>query len=395
MHYSETFTIDINRVGTNSVKWDLEASGDSSAFASSIADLDFAVTPEVVNALMKRMGHPTFGYTFVGDEAYEAVAEWYRNLHGLHLTRENIILLPFGPRAALQFIARTMIRRDDIILVPSPTYPGLLRLGMSSNATLIEWPMVFSRDKYRLNLDWLRTNTAFLKPTILALCNPNNPLGAVVDRSDLSAALEIISGESGSIRLLLSDEVHGDLIHPPGIHHSALLVENSIETVVLSSVGKTFNLSGLSTSYLITRSSTLSTELKRYLDTEGFYEGSLFGCIAQTAALKEGRPWRDKLVVHLAESASTLNQMLLTSHSGLSAIIPEASFLLWVDYRRTGLTEAEIIEALRDARVSIQPGSRFGIGGEGFIRFNFGCSIPRAMAGMQSIIDVVQKIRSG
>ncbi len=381
------FAVDVRRVGTNSVKWDLEGQGDPGVFACSIADLDFSVAPRVMSALRERLSHPVLGYTFVGEEARAAVVDWYRDLHHVAIGPRDVVLLPFGPRAALQFVARNCIRPGDVILVPSPTYAGLLRLGRPSGAVVVQWPMTSIDNRPRLDLDWLGERAWSVRPTVLAICNPSNPLGTVVARPDLANALRILGS---SLRLVISDEVHGDLVYRSVAHDSALTLEGEPDVLVLSGVGKTFNLSGLSTSYLITRDEALRDALGRSLDAEGFYEGSLLGVTAQTTALRGGRVWRDHLVLYLEKTAADLVELIAGSQTGLSATHPQASFLLWVDFRKTGLETPQVSRALAKARVVVQFGDRFGTGGEGHFRYNFGCSRSRAVAGMRAIIGALR-----
>lgn len=359
-----------DRRSSRSIKWTADG---AVRVAASIADMDLAVAPPILAAIRSRLAHPFLGYDFPERASSSALIEWYSSIHQTVLDQNNIIEFPFGPRSALQFIERSLLRKDDVLLILTPTYPGLRRLGNQTGCLTLEWEMSRCEGRYGLNYQHLDRILASTRPTVFAICNPNNPTGQILPSGEISDICEYLR-KRGALRLLISDEVHGDLVYPCNSATSVLSIPAIADySLVLSGVGKTFNLSGLSTSYAISKNDDIISDLKRCLNREGFYEGSLLGGIAQMAALTQGRTWRDNVVTHLQSLAEYAVAAFSANGSKLTAYMPEASFLMAIDYSDMEVDEAFLRSEFLRAGISVQYSERFSANRRNnFFRFNFG-----------------------
>ena len=93
--YKELFDRGARRLGSGSYKWDSDGS-DPDMLPLWVADMDFTAAPPILSALFRRVDHGVFGYTFVGEDYYRAVIDWFADRHGWDIGRNSIIYVPGG-----------------------------------------------------------------------------------------------------------------------------------------------------------------------------------------------------------------------------------------------------------------------------------------------------------
>lgn len=390
---SSDFDVEHDRRNWRSIKW----TGDPNiVVAGSVADLDFAVAEPIVSALRERLAHPFLGYHFQDDRTAIALVRWYDSVHQTMLTPDQLVQCPFGPKASLQLVARALLKPSDVVCALTPTYPGLLQFGAHAACERIEWPMQCLDGRFRLDWATFEQVAGRKSPTVLVLANPGNPTGQVLTKLELEEVLLTFCNR-GDLRLIVSDEVHGDLIYPPNDSASFLRIPAAGEyLVVVSSVGKTFNLSGMGTSYVISRNSGYLSQIKRCLASNGFHEGSMLGGVAQLAALTKGTEWRSQLLPYLSDLSIAVIGELTGGNTGLRPLQPDASFLMAVDYSSTNVSEPELRAAFAEAGISVQYGSRFfGAAAKRYFRLNFGAPKRLAIKWAKMIASVSTRVGRG
>ncbi|WP_033822387.1 aminotransferase class I/II-fold pyridoxal phosphate-dependent enzyme [Kitasatospora sp. MBT63] len=373
-----------DRTGTGSSKWARAGAG---RIALGLADMDLPGPPAIGAALAARAGHRAFGYTVCDPDGRQLVAEWYRRRHGVVVDPDWVMLLPFGPRTAVRLLLEAAEPRGPVVF-GTPEWGGFGPVCRAAGLPYREVPLARDEDGYRLPVE----EFADLRPGVVMVSSPHNPSGRPWRAREIRALAELAE-ESGG--LLLSDEVHGDLVHPdadarhpvavalPGTGSDGGAVRH---TVTLNSVGKTFNTSGIPSCFALVPAAALRERLTAVMAGHGFWEGGLLEQLVQRAAFSEGGPWLDGLLAHLAVARDLAVEAL----GGAVAARPQASYLLWLDAaavaRKAGLPglpgEHARAAILTERDVELADGSDFGPGGHGFLRLNYALPLARLRAAL-------------
>ncbi|MFD7902308.1 aminotransferase class I/II-fold pyridoxal phosphate-dependent enzyme [Kitasatospora sp. NPDC059747] len=381
-----------DRSGTGSSKWARAAA--PGVIAMSLADMDLPGPPAVAEALTRRARHRAYGYTVCAPAGRELVTRWYRTRHGVAVDPDWVLLLPFGPRTAIRLLLEA-VRPEAPVAFPTPEWGGFAQVCRAAGLPYRELPLTLRpEDGYRLPSGLLPRPTS-----VVLLSSPHNPSGRVWPAGDVRALAEE-AAEAGA--LLVSDEVHGDLTHPGHTHPVAVTTVDEplrARTVTLNSVGKTFNASGLPSSFALVPDPALRTRLLDTMAGFGFWEGGLVEQAVQHAALSEGGPWLDALLAHLAAARERLTDLL--GPAVRSA--PQASYLLWLDAAALGLPPAAARRALLDrcaleasdgtefgAESSTESRTESGPGGHGTLRLNY--ALPQPV--LETVLERLARIRA-
>lgn len=357
---------EFDRSGTGSSKWARAGRG---RIALGLADMDLPGPAAIGAALAARARHPAYGYTLPDPDGRELVADWYRRRHAVSIDPAWVLLLPFGPRTALRLLldAAGPRLRGRTAAGVTPEWGGFA--ATCAAAGLPYRTAGLHRDEdgrgHRLPLAEL----AALRPGLLLLSSPHNPTGRLWPAAGIRALAGLAADGDG---LFVSDEVHGDLVHPDhGLRHPvavAVAGPAAAHTVTLGSVGKTFNTSGIPSCWALVPDAALR---RRFLDTaagHGLWEGGLLEQTVQRAALTEGGPWLDALLPRLAAA----RDLALAALGPAVLARPQASYLLWLDGAALGLPPGRAREAaLTERDVELSDGADFGAAGPGMLRLNY------------------------
>ncbi|MDH6125355.1 aminotransferase class I/II-fold pyridoxal phosphate-dependent enzyme [Kitasatospora sp. GP82] len=357
-----------DRSGTGSVKWARAGEG---RIALGLADMDLPGPPEIGAALAERAGHSAYGYTACDPAGRELVAAWYRERHGVTVDPDWVLLLPFSPRTALRLLFTAAGPRRPVAF-PAPEWGGFAQICDSAGLPYRAVPLARDATGYRLPVAALARGGADL----IALSSPHNPSGRVWTAEEIRYLAQAVADSGG---LLVSDEVHGDLVHPDhGLAQpvAAVVAEGASRHVVtLNSVGKTFNTSGVPSCFALVPDPGLRERLTTLMAGYGLWEGGLLEQVVQQAALRHGGPWLDAL---LGELVSARDLVLAALPDGAVLSRPEASYLLWLDSAALGLPADRAREVLLTERgVELSDGADFGPAGRGFLRLNY--TLPRPL----------------
>ena len=93
------------------------------------------------------------------------------------------------------------------------------------------------------------------------------------------------------------------------------------------------------------------------------------------AAFEESGDWSDAVRAYLAENFRMFAERI-SKLPGVSVMPMRATYLSWVDFNAIGMPDKELLQRLLDAGVAPSPGTQFGSGGSGHLRFNL--ALPRA-----------------
>jgi cystathionine beta-lyase len=193
---------------------------------------------------------------------------------------------------------------------------------------------------------------------------------------------------------IVSDEIHSDLIMKGHTHiPTATLTDEIAEnTVTLTSASKTFNLAGLSCSNIIIPERGLFDKFNNVCNSLWLGAPNLFGMVATESAYRYGEEWLGQLIDYIRKNHEFLVSYI-QDNSPLIKVAPlEGTYLGWLDFSGLGLSDDEIVGLiLREAKVWLDNGPKFGSGGEDFQRINLACPREILKQGLKRIMGATKK----
>jgi len=335
-----------------------------------VADMDFAVPEQIQAALRTRLAHPVFGYAGTPASLIEAILEMLEVRHGWKVAPEAIVMLP-GVEPGFNMALRGLLSPGDGVVVQTPIYAPIRTAPLNWGQRRIEVPLKPTPSKFSADLPALENAFAEEGTKAFLLCNPHNPTGKVYDVDELSA---IAASCLRHHVLIISDEIHGDLVHEGGRHYpiASLAPEIAERSITLMSASKTYNIAGLKAAFAIVPNAALR---QAFVSARAGMVDSvnLMGLVATEAALREGEAWRRALLGYLQENRDFLARELTQRFPMIGYQPPQASFLAWLDCRGLALSIEPAKFFLEHARIAVSGGEEFGALGAGHVRLNFGC----------------------
>ena len=360
----------VDRSGTWSIKYGRASEGQIPMW---IADMDFKTAPAVSSALKERLNRDVMGYTFAPDEYYESIFRWEREMHDWQVEKEWVAYCP-GVITAINQAYLTFTEPGDSIIVMPPVYNLFRMYAEKLGRRVIDNPLLFDGKHYRVDFDGLERILSHPDAKILVLCNPHNPAGIVWDRDALRCIASLCRQKGVKV---ISDEIHADLTLPGYRHAPFCSVSEDAAVVGLVFAGptKSFNLAGVSmTAYCVIPNEELRNPFLKQLKDAKLDEAPIASLVATIAAYTEGTPWLQSLREYLQGNIREVIDFFSSNSLGIKAILPQASFLVWLDCRGMRLSQDELMKFFSDkAGLLLSNGAMYGQGGEGFVRMNVGC----------------------
>ena len=337
-----------------------------------IADMDFRTAPEVIAALHEAADFGVFGYASPTRSYMEAVVDWQWRRFGWRVDPDWILQTP-GVVPGLALVVQTFTEPDDKVLIQTPVYGPFHLVPERGGRQWVEAPLVFQDGTYRFDPDILESSIKRHRPKLFILCNPHNPTGNVWSRADLTAMNEICSRHGV---LVVADEIHEDLIFDRGLKHipfASLDKDSARNCIVCTAPSKTFNLAGLQVSNLFVPNAELREKLRKQIQRYSISVNQL-GLVACEAAYRHGEPWLETLLDYIGANHALLADAVDTQLTPIRAVRTGALYLAWLDCRELSTDSAALSEMfLREGRLWLDSGIKFGAAGAGFMRINLGC----------------------
>jgi cystathionine beta-lyase len=376
----------INRRNTNSVKWDSDQKKD--VLPMWVADMDFRTADPIIRALEKRVQHGIFGYAAIPDAYYEAEVSWWAKRHHFKIKKEWIEFSS-GVIPALSAVVQAFTEPGDKVLIQSPVYNYFNTSITNNRCEIVVNELKYNGKTYEIDFDDFEQKASDEKVKIFICCNPHNPVGRVWRKEELKRLGEICLKHDV---LVLADEIHRDLVYEehPYIPFASISEPFLMNSITCTAPSKTFNLAGLKTSNIIVANKVNKKKVNRSLNVNEVAEPNVFGIEALIAAYNEGEDWLNQLLVYLKGNRDYFLSFMKERIPKLKVVVPEATYLMWIDCRSLGMGSKELCHKLyEEAGLRISDGHTYGEAGEGFIRINIAC--PRALLteGLERLEDKI------
>jgi aminotransferase class I and II len=353
-----------------------------------VADMDFKTPPFIVEVMKKRMECEVFGYTARPESWYEAIISWQARRHQWTITKEMISFVP-GVVPALAMAVQAFTERGEKVMIQQPVYNPFAQVVRNNHRELVNCPLDLKDGQYHINFEVFEEKIKGCK--LFLFCHPHNPGGRVWTREELQKVAAICAQNNV---IIVADEIHADLTLPPYQHipFATVSEEAAQNSVVFASPSKAFNMAGLATSYAVIFNPTLRRRFESYVEGNELAAGNVFAFNTVVAAYNKGEEWLQQMLNYVQGNVDEVIHYIEKYIPQLKVIVPQASYLVFIDFSALQLSQKEIVALCTDkAHLALNDGAIYGEEGKGYMRINLAC--PRSVV-KQALIQLKEAVRS-
>ena len=364
----------IDRLGSNSVKWDaiLKSYNEENLLPLWIADMDFKAPAGVLQAYQKLLEHGILGYADTPDTLYTAISNWEQEHFKLAVRKEEILFFS-GVLAGITTAIQAFTKPNDVILIHDPVYPPFANIITTNRRQLVRSQLVEENGHFVMDLADMEEKFKQHQVKVMILCNPHNPGGRVWTKKELYQLGELCQKYQ---ELVLSDEIHQDLVFPPNKMTSFFNAGEGFSNFSLqfTSMTKTFNLAGIKNSVVFVKNEKLRSQLIRKQEENFQQEINTFGLVGIEAAYETGEEWLADLLPYIQSNITYTMNFFREQLPKVKIMEPEGTYLLWLDFSEYDLSDKELEERfVHKGKVVLNTGVSYGPSGKQHMRLNVAC----------------------
>ena len=334
-----------------------------------VADMDFKTSSYVEDALIERTKHGIFGYSDTQEVYFNAVAGWMERHHHWKIKEDWLIKTP-GVVFALAMAVKAFTKAGDSILIQQPVYYPFSEVIRDNDRVIVSNDLILGDDnRYHIDLADFEKQIVEHDVKLFLLCNPHNPSGRVFTKEELTAMGDICVKHGVTV---VSDEIHNDFVFR-GEHTVFASIKKEFEDicVVCTSPSKTFNLASMMISNIFVPNKELRQKFQHQVDAAGISQLGVLGLVAAQTAYEKGDEWYENMLKYVWENIAYVKKYVKDNMPGVNVIDGEGTYLLWLDFRGTGIDADELDRRIiYDAKLWLDSGKIFGKTGTGFQRIN-------------------------
>ena len=357
----------IDRRNTGSFKWHYT----DDTIPLWVADMDFKTAQPILAAIEQVAQHGILGYTVPTEPLYQAIIDWHGSRYDLWLDQQDILFSP-GVVPSLVLMLKVFTETGDAVLINDPIYTPFMTKVLDNDRKLVTSALKEIDGKYRLDLADIEAKIVEHKVKLYLLCNPHNPGGRVWTVDELEALLLICKKHNVAI---VSDEIHQDLTLSGHTFIPFLSLVKGYEhkVVSLTSMTKTFNIAGIKGSMIFAKDSALLSKINQQQRLSDEHELNLFAYTAMCSAYEQGGEWLAQVLAYIEANIDLTLQFLEEHLPTIKVMRPEASYLIWLDCSAYAQDDQMLYDALREAKIELSAGIKYGNEGHLKMRFNVAC----------------------
>lgn len=368
----------IERRNTRSLKYDFAAERGRSEdiLPMWVADMDFKTSSYIEDALAERVREGVFGYSEVKTPYFETVRDWMVRRHGWQPQEEWLVKTP-GVVTALAMAVKAYTEPGDAVLIQLPVYYPFAEV-IEDNGRRVVSNTLYRGEDNRYHMDFADFEQKIVQNEVklFLLCNPHNPVGRVWTAEELTQLGDLCVEHGVTV---VSDEIHEDFVFQ-GKHQvfAGLKKEYEERCIVCTSPSKTFNLATMVLSNIFIPNRDLRKRFRKQLDAAGISQLGVMGLIACETAYSKGEEWYLAMHAYVRDNIAYVKNYVEQNLPGVRMTEHEGTYLVWLDFSGTGLSETELEDLIVNrAKLWLDGGTMFGECGKGFQRINVAC--PRSI----------------
>lgn len=381
----------IDRSANRSSKYDerVKKFGTADVIPLWVADMDFRTAQPIIDACKKKAEEGIWGYTSRPASYFEAVQQWEKKRNNWDVDTA-LMSWSLGVVPAMSAIIKIFSEEGDKILIQTPVYSEFYDITEAWNREVVENRLVERDGTWAIDFEDFEAKAKECK--IFLLCNPHNPLGIVWNPEDLKRMADICMANNV---LLVSDEIHSDLIfhgkkHTPTATLSKEIGESIITCVSLT---KTFNLAGLQASTTIFPNQELKQAFDKFWANMDIHRNNAFSSVAMEAAYREGEEWLEQALEYISGNFDFIKSYCEANIPKVKPNLPDATYLVWLDCRELGMDNEELRRfMIEKAKIGLNEGYTFGRSLSGFMRLNAACpraTLEKALKQLKDAVDAL------
>lgn len=366
----------IDRSSNRSSKYDerVKKFGTQDVIPLWVADMDFRTAQPIIDACVEKAQEGIWGYTSRPDSYFEAVQEWEKKRNNWD-TDTALMSWSLGVVPAMSSLIKIFSKTGDKIMIQTPVYSEFYDITEAWDRVVVENQLVEKDGNWEIDFEDFEEKVKECK--IFLLCNPHNPLGIVWKPEELRRMAEICIANDV---LLVSDEIHSDLIFHGKTHTPTATLSKEIAERIITcvSVTKTFNLAGLQASITIFPNMEMKKAFDKFWGNMDVHRNNAFSSVAMEAAYREGEEWLEQLLEYISGNFDFIKEYCEKNIPKIKPNLPDATYLVWLDCRKLGMDNEELRRfMIQDAKIGLNEGYTFGRSLCGFMRLNAAC--PRSV----------------
>lgn len=360
----------MNRRNNSSMKWDykyikkrflIDVDDASTFYPLFIADMDFKMDKNIKEKLQQLVEEPDFGYYFTKESFFDSIIDWYKDIHSIDIHKDWIV--PSVGTIASMHLACDMLVNNEDVLIFTPVYGPFFNCAKIGNPKSL--PLLLHNGQY--SIDYVNLEKLFKEQNIkiLLFCNPHNPGGKTWDKDELYKLVLLCKQYNVTI---LSDEIHGDFILTEKKYTSLIEYSDMYDQIIVStSPNKTFNISGLSTSFVLCANKELKARYESYL-AKLHLGCNRLGMDMIEYVYTYGKDWYLDVLKVIKNNVNEIVEQ--AKEAGCEVMIPEGGFLVWVHLPGIKDVSQFILDLAKDTHVLLETGARFVNNYDGWVRIN-------------------------
>ena len=391
--FTETYYIDCR--GSHSRKWD----GEHLKFSRTdllplwVADMDFMMPACIQDAIANYVKTTPLGYTMTNPNYLDAVINWYKCRHNCNLEQDWLTSAP-NVITGIMWCIGAFTKTNDAIAVLTPVYGAFDARANNAYRRIVAVPLHRTlSNKYTIDYDAFESAISQNGVKVFIHCNPHNPVGHVWTEEEMDRLFSICKRHDV---LIISDEIHQDLITGSTPFTSALSVSNghyADHMITMSSVSKSFNMASLHQAEVIIPNEVLRHQYNAYKAQVYHTDADVIAETAITAAYThpEAEAWLTDVLAVIRENYDYLCNELLSAFPKLRISPMNGTYLAWIDFG--AYVMADDMHDVFENQFRIAPSFGEWFGGESyatFVRLNLATSLTNIKVATHSIIEHIQ-----
>lgn len=356
-----------------------------------VADMDFPAAVEVREALMSRMGVPSYGYTNRSDRYDAASVQWMKKRHQWEVSPEWLVTTP-GVVPAMAFVVKALLNPGDKVLIQTPVYHMFDIMIRNNGAEVVNNPLKLNNGRFEIDYEDFEHKAKDPAVKLFFLCNPHNPVGRVWSREELQRLADICLANDV---LIFSDDIHHDIVFDRKAYTplASLSKEISNITITATSPSKTFSLAGFKMGNMWIENEEMRKKFNKVISDLGMNHLDIGAIEATIAAYTHGEQWLDEVLQYIADNNKYVDDFVAERLPRLKTYALEGTYLKWLDMRALGMEDKQLEQwCLSEAKVWLNSGYAFGSGGSGFMRMNLASARSVIQEAMERLERAIQRL---
>jgi aspartate/methionine/tyrosine aminotransferase len=315
------------------------------------------------------------------------IAAKLRDANQIQANPDTDIIVSVGGMEGIFSTLLALVDHSDEVLITDPGWLGFEPMVRITGATPVRVPLGRD-DGFRLSVESLRERIT-ARTKLLMLCNPDNPTGAVLSRSELEAIAELARERN---LLVLMDEAYENFTYDRRAHVSLASLEGMRRrTITVQTVSKIYNMFGWRVGWVVADAEIIKPILAVHSCSVGC--PTSFAQAGAVSVLRDTIGQGDRPIAEIVRNYQSQRDAMVRALNGIPRVtcpVPEGAYFVFPKFDIGGMSSVALCTHLLEiGGVATTPGSAFGAAGEGQLRLVFNASVEEIGKGVERIADVL------